>query len=203
MSKEPQQRQIFHQPSKSPRRTNRVLGPLADALVAVTAGMRVVSGIVIVIIMLVTGYDVIMRYIFAKPLEWSLPVSMLGLVVIVMFAVPNIAAQRSHIAMDLFYRKFSARGKLVADIITNTATLLFSMVVGLTAAGASANFLTGGLRTSGNFNLPVWIDYAVVAVGLLVLALVVILMPWQTRTAQNAEETDEEPTDTARGGNHD
>lgn len=203
MSREPQQRPIFHQPSKSPRRANRVLGPIADALVAVTAGMRVISGIIIVIIMLVTGFDVIMRYIFAQPLAWSLPVSMLGLVIIVMFAIPNIAAQRSHIAMDLFYRKFSARGRLVADIITNTATLLFSIVVGLAAAGASANFLAGGLRTSGNFNLPVWIDYAVVAVGLLVLALVVILMPWQTRTSANAGEVEGDATDTARGGTHD
>lgn len=203
MSNEPQQRPIFHQPSKSPRRNNRVLGPLADALVAVTAGMRVLSGVIIVIVMLVTGYDVIMRYVFAQPLEWSLPVCMLGLVIIVMFAVPNIAAQRSHIAMDLFYRKFSARGKLVADIITNTATLLFSIVVGLTAAGASANFLAGGLRTSGNFNLPVWIDYAVVAVGLLVLALVVILTPWQTRTLALAAEDEDDTTDTARGGTHD
>lgn len=203
MSNEPQQRPIFHQPSKSPRRNNRVLGPLADALVAVTAGMRVISGVIIVIVMLVTGYDVIMRYIFAQPLEWSLPVCMLGLVIIVMFAVPNIAAQRSHIAMDLFYRKFSARGKLVADIITNTATLLFSIVVGTTAAGASANFLAGGLRTSGNFNLPVWIDYTVVAVGLLVLALVVILTPWQTRTSAITEEDEDDTTDTARGGTHD
>lgn len=203
MSNEPQQRPIFHQPSKSPRRNNRVLGPLADALVAVTAGMRAISGVIIVIVMLVTGYDVIMRYIFAQPLEWSLPVCMLGLVIIVMFAVPNIAAQRSHIAMDLFYRKFSARGKLVADIITNTATLLFSIVVGITAAGASANFLAGGLRTSGNFNLPVWIDYTVVAVGLLVLALVVILTPWQTRTSAITEEDEDDTTDTARGGTHD
>ncbi|GAA1549581.1 TRAP transporter small permease [Brevibacterium picturae] len=203
MSNEPQQRPIFHQPSKSPRRNNRVLGPLADALVAVTAGMRILSGVIIVILMFVTAYDVIMRYIFAQPLEWSLPVCMLGLVIIVMFAVPNIAAQRSHIAMDLFYRKFSARGKLVADIITNTATLLFSIVVGLTAVGASANFLAGGLRTSGNFNLPVWIDYAVVAVGLLVLALVVILTPWQTRTSAIAGDNEDDAHDIARGGTHD
>jgi TRAP-type C4-dicarboxylate transport system permease small subunit len=202
MSHNEKQRPIFHQPSKSPRRDNRVLGPIADALVRVTTGMRVFSGVIIVVIMVVTGYDVIMRYLFARPLEWSLPISMLGLVIIVMFAVPNIAAQRSHIAMDLFYRKFSRRGKLVADIVTNTATLLFSVVVGLTAAGAAGNFLVGGLRTSGSFNLPIWIDYAIVAVGLLVLALVVILMPWQTRpNADNGGKgTKQIDADTAQGG---
>lgn len=205
MSRNEKQSPIFYQPSKSPRRDNRVLGPIADALVSVTAGMRVLSGIVIVIIMLVTGYDVVMRYIFARPLEWSLPISMLGLVVVVVFTVPNIAAQRSHIAMDLFYRKFSRRGKLIADIVTNTATLVFSIVVGLTAAGASANFLAGGLRTSGSFNLPIWIDYAIVAIGLLVLALVVILMPWQTRPSaiDENEGTDPSDTDTAQGGAND
>lgn len=174
-------RPLFRNPSKSPRRGNPTLRSIADGLVQFTAWMRIVSGFIIVLVMLVTGYDVIMRYVFSKPLEWSLPVSMLGLVFIVVFAVPNICAQRSHIAMDLFYRKFSARGKLVADIITNTVTLLFSIVVGITSAGAAINFLSGGLRTSGSFNLPVWIDYAVLAVGLLVLALVVILMPWQSR----------------------
>jgi TRAP-type C4-dicarboxylate transport system permease small subunit len=205
MSRSGKQRPIFYQPSKSPRRANRILGPLADALVRVTAGMRALSGFVIVVVTLVTGYDVIMRYVFARPLEWSLPISMLGLVIIVMFAIPNIAAQRSHIAMDLFYRKFSRRGKLVADVVTNTATLVFSIVVGLTAAGASMNFLAGGLHTSGSFNLPIWIDYAIVAIGLLVLALVVIFMPWPTRPTEANGDTAAEPdeADTLAGGSDD
>lgn len=187
-------RPLFRNPSKSPRRGNPALRSIADGLVRFTAWLRIVSGLIIVLVMLVTGYDVVMRYIFAKPLEWSLPVSMLGLVLIVVFAIPNIAAQRSHIAMDLFYRKFSARGKLVADIVANTVTLLFSIVVGITSVGAAINFLAGGLRTSGSFNLPVWIDYAVLAFGLLLLALVIILMPWQTRGTPLTDDVDDEAT---------
>lgn len=186
--------------SRSPRRENRILGPIADGLVRVTAAMRIFSGLIIVAVMLITGYDVIMRYLLARPLEWSLPVSMLGLVIIVMFAVPNIAASRSHISMDLFYRKFSPRGRLIADIITTAATLLFSIVVGLTAAGAAGNFLIAGLQTSGSFNLPVWIDYAVLAIGLLVLALVVILLPWQTRSAAADAVVDPDTDDSGFDG---
>ncbi|WP_166974394.1 TRAP transporter small permease [Brevibacterium atlanticum] len=183
MSSGDRQRPIDDQATTSPRRENRILGPIADGLVRVTAAMRIFSGLIIVAVMLITGYDVIMRYLFARPLEWSLPVSMLGLVIIVTFAIPNIAASRSHISMDLFYRKFSPRGQLLADIVTTAVTLLFSIVVGLTAAGAAGNFLVAGLQTSGSFNLPVWIDYAVLAIGLLVLALVVILLPWQSHSA--------------------
>jgi len=125
--------------------------------------------------MLVTGFDVVMRYILARPLDWSLAVSMVGLVALVFLTVPDLEARGEHIDMDLFYRRFGPRQQAVADFVSFLATFVFCAVSGIAAAVTAWHFLTANLRTSGTFNLPIWIEYAVVAIGLLLAALMSLL----------------------------
>ena len=146
-----------------------------DFLLSVTQALRMLSGIVIVAVMLITGYDVVMRYVFARPLDWSITISMVGLVTIVLLTVPDLEARNEHIAMDLFYRGFGPKKSLIADVVTMVATTLFCAVSGVVAAITAVHFLTADLRTAGTFNLPIWIGYALVALGLLLAALMSVL----------------------------
>ncbi|HJA39045.1 MAG TPA: TRAP transporter small permease [Candidatus Brevibacterium intestinigallinarum] len=146
-----------------------------SALRSVTQWLRALSGIVILAVMLITGYDVVMRYIFARPLDWSITISMVGLVTIVLLTVPDLEARGQHIDMDLFYRGFGPRKKLIADVVTVVATSVFCLVSGVTAAVTAVHFLTADLRTAGTFNLPIWIGYALVALGLLLAAVMTVL----------------------------
>ena len=104
-----------------------------DSLLSVTQALRMLSGIVIVAVMLITGYDVVMRYVFARPLDWSITISMVGLVTIVLLTVPDLEARNEHIAMDLFYRGFGPKKSLIADVVTMVATTVFCAVSGVVA----------------------------------------------------------------------
>lgn len=152
-----------------------------NALRRVTRVLRMASGCVILLVMLITGYDVLMRYVFAQPLEWSITISMVGLVAIVMLTVPDLEADDSHIGMDLFYRGFGRTQTAVADLITLVATFVFCTVSGIAAALTSIHFFTAGMRTAGTFNMPVWIGYALVALGLLLAAVMTLLRYILTR----------------------
>lgn len=163
-----------------------------NALRRVTRALRMASACVILLVMLITGYDVVMRYVFAQPLSWSITISMVGLVAIVMLTVPDLEADDSHIGMDLFYRGFGRAQTAVADIITLVATFVFCTVSGIAAALTSFHFFTAGMRTAGTFNMPVWIGYALVALGLLLAAVMTLLRYILKRQGALIESADDD-----------
>lgn len=163
----------------------------------VTRALRMASACVIILVMLVTGYDVLMRYVFAQPLSWSITISMVGLVAIVMLTVPDLEADDGHIGMDLFYRGFGRTQTAVADLVTLIATFVFCTVSGVAAALTSVHFFTAGMRTAGTFNMPVWIGYALVALGLLLAAVMTLLRYILKRQGVLLETSDDESSDQA------
>lgn len=150
----------------------------------VTRALRMGSAAVILLVMLITGYDVVMRYAFAQPLEWSITISMVGLAAIVMLAVPDLEAENGHIGMDLFYRGFGPKQKAVADAVTLVATFVFCTVSGIAATVTAVHFFNAELRTAGTFNMPIWIGYALVALGLLMTAVMTLLRYILTKQGQ-------------------
>ena len=82
---------------------------------------KLVSWISSVLIITIT-YDVIMRYVFNAPTDWSYTLSyMLGAT---MFCIGQGYVQKinGHVRVDLLYVKFSPKTKLIIDIIF---TILF------------------------------------------------------------------------------
>jgi TRAP-type mannitol/chloroaromatic compound transport system permease small subunit len=82
---------------------------------------KLVSWINVVLIITIS-YDVIMRYVFNAPTDWSYTLSyMLGAT---MFCIGQAYVQRinGHVRVDLLYVKFSPRTKLLLDVLF---TILF------------------------------------------------------------------------------
>lgn len=170
---------------------------LFNGLRRITRLLRMVSAFVIVAVMLITGYDVVMRYVFAQPLDWSITISMVGLVTIVMLTVADLEAEDGHIGMDLFYRGFGRTRTVLADFITFFATFVFCIVSGIAAALTSIHFFQAGMRTAGTFNMPIWIGYAFVALGLILTAVMTLLRYILTRQGKLVASSDDPASDTA------
>ena len=64
----------------------------------------------------------------------------------------------------------------------------------------AVHFLTADLRTAGTFNLPIWIGYALVALGLLLAALISVLRFVLSR--QEKAEDAPDTLETLEGGAH-
>jgi len=170
----------------------KVLRTVDRAILRVMWTLRLVAGLIIVGMMLITVYDVIMRYAFAQPTEWALTLSTAGVLGATFFAMPHLVATRGHIDMDLVYRRLGATGQLAADVVTGVATLVFGAGMAWLGYRAAITSYVGGLLTAGNFALPLWIFYAAVYVGGLGLVLVMVLAPWrrpEREAAAHEEET--------------
>ena len=145
-----------------------VLSKIAHAL-------RMLAGVIVVVLVLITGYDVIMRYVFALPLDWSITISSVGLIAIIMLAIPDVALRGEHIAMDLFYRQFSPRVQKIADAVVAAAAFAVCLTAGVVSLNTFASFFGAQIHTAGNFNIPVWIHYFLVAFGFLTSAVTIPL----------------------------
>ena len=95
----------------------KIVQPLIDGVgFASDWGGRLVSWINVVLVITIT-YDVIMRYVFNAPTNWSYTLSyMLGAV---MFCIGQAYVHRinGHVRVDLLYVKFSPKTKLLLDLI--------------------------------------------------------------------------------------
>lgn len=104
----------------------KILQPLIDGVgFASDWSGRLVSWINVVLVITIT-YDVVMRYLFNAPTNWSYTLSyMLGAT---MFCIGQGYVHRinGHVRVDLLYVKFSPKTKLLLDLIF---TILFFLPV--------------------------------------------------------------------------
>lgn len=81
-----------------------------------------------VALVLVLCFEVTARYVFDAPTKWGYEVStMLGTTIVVMgWAYTHWA--KGHVRIDIFYARFSPRGKALVDVIC-TLVLLFPLLI--------------------------------------------------------------------------
>lgn len=77
---------------------------------------KYVSWLIVVAFAEIT-YDVAMRYLFSAPTAWSYDVSYMMVGTIIILAAPWVLLRNEHVSMDILSGRFSAKTKLIADII--------------------------------------------------------------------------------------
>ncbi|CCH48622.1 TRAP transporter small permease [Pseudodesulfovibrio piezophilus] len=133
-------------------------------------GMRIVAAVSLFGMALLTGADVAMRGFFNTPIFGSEElVSILG-VIAVGFALPYTHAQKSHIGVEIFYRKFSRRVRSGIKLMTTTATLFLIVIVTWRMTIYAMTQARSG-EVSMNLELPEYIIIYVLAFGFLAYAV--------------------------------
>jgi TRAP-type mannitol/chloroaromatic compound transport system permease small subunit len=77
---------------------------------------RTVSWLVLVLT-LVLGYEIVMRYVFNAPTKWAFDISyMLGGAYFMLGEAYTLLKKR-HVRIDIFYMRFSPRNKALVDVV--------------------------------------------------------------------------------------
>ena len=87
--------------------------------------------------------DVLMRYIFNRPLAWAGPLSVFAMVWLVYLGSAAVSRKGAHICLDFFSDRIGSRGRAVLDIIAETITgvVLIAVFVATLAYLESAKFV--------------------------------------------------------------
>ena len=100
--------------------------------IAARVSARIVNSIAaafLFILMLLTCSDVILRYLFNKPIMGSFELTEFMMAIIVSFSLANCALQKGHVRVDLLVSRLSERAQIVMNSLAYFAFLgLFALI---------------------------------------------------------------------------
>lgn len=125
--------------------------------------------------------DVVLRYVFNSPLQWSRDASGLLLLVTLFSSLPYAWDKGFHIRMEVVHDRMSARWRSIADIVSAAAAFVFLAVLVIQAVIFS-RYMYLINETGEDLNAPLWPFMSFVAVCGVIFAARLISNP-------SAEET--------------
>jgi TRAP-type C4-dicarboxylate transport system permease small subunit len=93
-------------------------------LEAVETVLNLLSAVTLFLLMFYVTAEVLMRYLFNRPLPGHLEATQLMIAPAVFLALSWVQARRGHVGMDLLYVRLSPLGQAVADCVTQTVALV-------------------------------------------------------------------------------
>ena len=130
-----------------------------------------ISMIGTIFIGIIVFYNVIMRYIFRKPIHWTTEITSLTLVFITFLGAAYMVKERKHIKFTLIYERLHGSGKRIVDILNSLAGIIFSIVLAWESWKATKIAIMTNMRTPSLLATPYYIPYLVITVGAIMIAL--------------------------------
>jgi TRAP-type mannitol/chloroaromatic compound transport system permease small subunit len=93
-------------------------GGLLAGIDWVSESVGKMAGLLIVLLALIVGYDVVKRYVFGQPTVWAQELSAMLFGTFIILGGAYTAKENKHVNMDIFYSRFSLRGRAILDIVT-------------------------------------------------------------------------------------
>lgn len=120
--------------------------------------------------------EVVLRYVFNSPLQWSRDTNGLLLLVTLFSALPRAWDQGYHIRMEIIYSRMPPRWRSVADVLSALAGFVFFALLAAQAVIFSRYMLMTD-ETGEDLNAPFWPFMMYVAICALVFAARLLANP--------------------------
>ena len=136
---------------------------------------RVVSAILFIFILLAILWQIISRKVLSNPSLWSDELSRLLFVYMCMLGCHIAQRENIHVRIDAIMSKFSNKGKLILEFITNLVMTIIFIII--TYHGWNVTSRVGINDKLVTLNLSVsWITFALVFLGIIMCLELVFQM---------------------------
>ena len=129
------------------------------------------SAIALVLATLAMTYGVALRYFFGKPTVWQTEVSVYLLVFVTFVGAAYGLKHHAHVGVDLLVDRLPPRPQLALRLITGLLALFVVGAVIWTSYGTWWEAAEGGFRSPTALRAPLAIVYAILPLGMLLVAL--------------------------------
>lgn len=133
--------------------------------------MKMVSGVMLIAMMLVTCTDVVGNF-FDAPVLGSEEIVSLMAALLIAFVLPAAHGEKAHIGVDIFYLTFSSRVKRILNTLLSVLMVAFFGLMSWECFNYGAELKRIG-QVSATLELPTFYVLYAVAFGCTVLTLVV------------------------------
>jgi TRAP-type C4-dicarboxylate transport system permease small subunit len=133
---------------------------------AVNRLCEVCCGVCLVLIAALTLYEIVCRYVFDSPTQWTQDFSIYLMIWCAFLGLMPTDMAGQHIRIDVWYERLSARPQAWLEVFTYIALAAFAAIAAWTAGGVVAQSLRLGRRSLSLMPIPMWIPQAALTVGL-------------------------------------
>jgi len=113
-----------------------------------------IASYVIFIMVLMTTYEVIVRYVFNAPTIWSKELTQYGLCIITMLGGGYAILTEQHVRVDILYLKFPLKWQAAIDFFTWWLVILFCGVLIWMGGESAIDALLMDERSMGYLSIP-------------------------------------------------
>ena len=132
------------------------------------------GGLVLFGIMLLVSVSVFFRYALNQPILGNQELVEIGMSVVVMLAMPYAALTGQHIRVDILDHRLGSAGRFACDLFARAVSILVLGLLVRKAWGKALDAHEYGDVTN-MIEVPVWIAYGAIALGMGVFILVLAL----------------------------
>ena len=134
----------------------------------------ILAEVCLVLLLALVFHEVIARYILNKPTLYSVEISEYLLIFIAFMAAGWVLKEDKHVRMHAIISLLPVKVRYFAALFTSTIVLLFCCVLVWKGTGASWVAFKGNYHSSSLLEVPLWMPYAIIPLGSLLLALQVL-----------------------------
>ncbi len=127
------------------------------------------SAIALVLATLAMMHGVLTRYFLKSPTIWQTEVSIYLLVFVTFVGAAYGLKHHAHVGVDLLVDRLPPRPQLVVRVLTAVLASVVVLAVVYTSYGTWLEAYQGDFRTSTVLATPLWIVYAILPVGMLLV----------------------------------
>jgi tripartite ATP-independent transporter DctM subunit len=149
---------------------DRVSQSLATVVFPFSRIMNSVGGVVLAAMMFLTAADVLLRYIFNRPITASYEFTQLMLSIVIIFSLAYVTIRREHIRIDFFISKFPAKFQTWVNCITTIIGILALVLISWQSFRYGLMLKEGG-DTTAILLIPLWPFAWILAFGIAIFAM--------------------------------
>lgn len=132
--------------------------------------------------------DVVMRYVFNSPFDWSIEFNEAALLLILFGSMPYTTKVNGHVRMELIYRHFEGNMRRFANALWAMAGLFFSILLAIRTAN-EIPFLIKIHKNTEFLGIPVWALRGIVLVSAVLMAVYFLhLLFYGVRKVEGADD---------------
>ncbi len=131
----------------------------------------IIAEIALIALLLLVFHEVIARYILNKPTLYSVELSEYLLILVAFMAAGWVLQKDNHVRMQSITGLMPVRMKFWVTMFTSIFVLFFCIILVWQGGKSSLVAFRGGYHSSSLLNVPLWIPYAIIPLGSLLLGL--------------------------------
>jgi TRAP-type C4-dicarboxylate transport system permease small subunit len=122
-------------------------------------------------LLLIVIHEVIVRYVFDSPTLYSVELSEYLLVLVVFMSIGWVLKEDRHVAVTFVVDRLPEKMRLGLKLLTSLLTMAFLGIIVWKGGKTTLTAYTGNYHSSSLLDFPMWIPYALIPLGALVLSL--------------------------------